>query len=187
MKHFLWQFQNLNVPMMEDSNSTLYTTTPILASALGVEVNSLRQIFKRHQDELDGICVQEMHANGDCVTDSDATSFLQANKETFGLKYVRGDMHLWSEDDMILIAGLTRTETGKAFRKEMVKAIKAQARKDLITKEYFDSVVAQLVQQNQALQVQVNEIREAQPHLNDIASNAGHLLRNQRFTKPFRS
>jgi prophage antirepressor-like protein len=170
MKYFLWQFQDLNIPMMLDDNRTLYTTTPILASALGVDEGTLRQIYQRHQDEFDG----------NCVTDSDAISFLSENRKTYGLTYVRGDMHLWSEDDMILFAGLSRTPVGKAFRKEMVKAIKAQARKGLVTEEYFDSVVSQLL-------ARVSVVEAAQPALDRAASAAGTMLQAQKHTKGFRS
>jgi prophage antirepressor-like protein len=170
----MWQFQDLTVPMMEDENGTLFTTGAILASVLGVTDNNLVALYQAHKDEFDDVRVNTTHAN----------DFLQANKETFGVQRVRQDMHLWSEDDMILFAGLSRTPVGKAFRKEMIKAIKAQARKGFITEEYFDSVVSQLVTRLTALEEQK---QQAASGLNTAASAAGSALAAQRYTKPFRS
>jgi hypothetical protein len=170
VRHFLWQFQDLTIPMMEDTNGTLYTTGPILANALGLEEKTLRNIYANHQDEFDGNCAQDVGA----------IPFLQENKTAYGLKYVRGDMHLWSEDDMILFAGLTRTQVGKAFRKEMVRAIKAQARKGYIPQEQFDVLVGQLM-------TRLQMVEEAIPALNRAASAAGSVLQAQKSTKPLRS
>jgi prophage antirepressor-like protein len=177
VKHFLWQFQNLNVPMMENGSDTLYTTTQVLAGVLGVTANNLVALYHLHKDEFDDARVNTLHAN----------EFLQQHKEQFGVRRVRQDMHLWTEDDMILFAALSRSDQGKAFRKAMKELVKQQARKTLITKEYFDNVVSPLVQQNQALQARVDTIEEAQPHLKHIAKTAGQMLYDQRFTKPFRS
>lgn len=163
--------------MMEDSDGTLYTTGAPLAGALGVTTNNLVFLYNQHRDEFDDARVSTTHAN----------EFLQQYKEQFGIQRVRQDMHLWTEDDMILFAALSRSDQGKAFRKAMKELVKQQARKTLVTKEYFDTVVAQLVQRNQNLQEQVNALHEAQPHLRHIAKNAGQMLYEQRFTKPFRS
>lgn len=177
MNHFLWQFQNLNVPMMEDANGTLYTTSPILASLLQVTEDNLRMVYQNHQDEFDGLSVSDIYAN----------DFLRQNKEVFGIQRVRADLHVWSEDDLILFAAFANSSQGKEFRKAMKELVKQQARKTLITKEYFDAVVSQLVAKNIELQARVDAVEAAQPHLRNIASNAGKLLNDQKHTKPFRS
>jgi hypothetical protein len=177
MKHFLWQFQNLNIPMMEDEGGTLYTTGSVLAGALGVTPQNLRSIYANHRDEFDGVSVNAIDAN----------EFLQQHKEAFGVQRVRQDMHLWTEDDMILFAALSNSDQGKEFRKGMKQVIKTQARKGLITKEYFDSVVSQLVAQNVELLERVTAVEAAQPAFDRAASAAGTMLQAQKHTKGFRS
>jgi len=174
MRLFHWQFDTLVVPMMEDESGTLYTTSSVLAHALGVTENNLVYLYQAHPDEFDGARVSTTHAN----------SFFQQNMEEFGIQRVRQDIHLWTENDMILFAALSRSDQGKEFRKQMVQLVKQQARKTLITKEQFDAIVGELM-------VRINELekaqQDAQPHLNATASAAGSALAHQRYIKPFRN
>lgn len=171
MRFFMWQFDTLSVPMMEDEQTgVLYTTGSVLAVALQVTEQNLRSVYMNHKDEFDG----------NRVNDIDAISFLGEHREAFKIKYLRPDMHAWSEDDMILFAALSNSDQGKAFRKAMKELVKQQARKGLITQEYFDSVVSQLMER-------VVAIEQAKDHLDATASALGAGLAHQRYTKNFRS
>lgn len=92
---------------------------------------------KSHADELDGNCVSKTHA----------IEFFKENKVEFGLKYVRGDMALWSEYDMILVAVLSRSSASKEFRKELATFIKANAKKGMVEQDVHTRVIMELGRQ----------------------------------------
>jgi BMFP domain-containing protein YqiC len=172
-----WQFNNLNVPMMEDEDGTLFTTGSVLSGVLGVTERNLRNVYLNHRDEFDG----------NCANDIGAISFLQQNRETFQLKYLRADMHVWSEDDMILFAALSNSDQGKEFRKGMKELVKQQARKSYVSREEYESLAEQLIHVSNRLEALEQERENVRPSLNLAASAAGVALAAQRNTKAFRS
>lgn len=123
MKLVRWTYNNLHIPMMAGNNGDLWCTSKQLCGALGTTELALRLLRKRHADEFDA----------NCVSKSNAILFFKENKVEFGVKYVRGDMALWSEDDMILVAILSRSDMSKQFRKDLRAFIKEHAKKDLLS------------------------------------------------------
>lgn len=134
MKLTEWSFNGLSMPMIEDNNGTLYCTTKQLAVALGKTEKHIHDLKKLHEDELVGINPDTIGAKG----------FLSANKEELGIKRVRDNMSLWTEDEMILIAMLSRSTVSKEFRRELVKFVKANARRGYVTNEMFEIVQGRL-------------------------------------------
>lgn len=111
MKLVTWTFQNLSVVMMEDENGVLYTTSAVLATALGVTTDSLRMAYKFHREEFDALS----------VTDAYAKDFLNLHRVELGIQRLRDDMHIWSEGDMILHAMYCQTSQGRGFRKDLIE------------------------------------------------------------------
>lgn len=173
MRLMNWQFNELSIPMMEDERGTLYTTTGVLCGALGVVENDLRNIYLSRRDEFDGLSVNNLGAN----------DFIRANKEIFCVQRVRQDMHLWSEDDMILFAAISRSDQGKEFRKQMVQLVKQQARKTYISREEYDRMVGELMIRIGKLEQEKDQVR---PAMQESASAFGRGLSYQRRTKTFR-
>jgi prophage antirepressor-like protein len=173
MKLARWSFQNLHIPMLEDEQGSLYCINQALTSALGLTEASLRKLYFQHKGEFDG----------NCVTSSNAIQFLREHKTEFGLRYVRGDMRLWSENDMILIAVLSRSPVGSEFRKGVIQLIKDNARKEYISKEQYEADMSLLKGQVQELK---DMFQQSQPALHTAASAAGVALQAQRGTKHLR-
>lgn len=134
MKLVRWSYNNLHMPMMSDDNGDLWCTSKQLCGALGITENSLRLLKNGHKEEFDD----------NCVSKTNAISFLKENKTEFGVKYVRGDMTLWSEDDMITVAILARSPIARAFRKELKTFIKQNAIKNTVSRAEHDKTLMQL-------------------------------------------
>jgi prophage antirepressor-like protein len=122
MKLVRWEFNGLHVPMMADKDGLLYCTSKQLCEALGITKQALHEVKRRHADEFSLLR----------STESGPKEFLTENKVEFGIKRVKSDMVLWPEDDMILVAMLTRSSVSKEFRRQLVLHIKANAKKDMV-------------------------------------------------------
>lgn len=174
-----WQFENIDVPMMEDEDGMLYCTSPVIASALGIDEITLRTMYHYHHDEFEPVRLESMNAY----------DFLKQHKQEFSIKRLRKDMHLWTEDDMITFAVFSKSDRAREFRRGLKQFIKQQARRQYISKEEYDTLAehyANLYQQFQLLTKRVGDIEQAQPHLQATASAAGAALSHQRYTKRLR-
>lgn len=138
MKLVRWSFNGLHMPMMMDQSGILWCTSKQLCDGLGVDGDTLRWMRKNHRDEFEGLSVNEIHAK----------EFLLKNKIELGIKRVRKDMSLWSENDMILVALLARSSASKQFRRELVAFVKENAIRDVLTgyvrREDYDKMAATL-------------------------------------------
>jgi prophage antirepressor-like protein len=103
--------------MLEDEQGRLYCTSQALCEALGLEPSALNALYHSNKEEFDG----------NCVNRNDAISTLKENRLEFGYKYIRGDMHLWSEDDMLLVAIRSRSSGSREFRKYLLEFVKKNA------------------------------------------------------------
>lgn len=122
MKLVRWSFKNLHMPMMRDESGDLWCTSAQLCGALGIEPKALRELKRRNPEDFDLLS----------ATENGAKEFFLKNKAEFGVRRVRKDMTLWSEDDMITVAILSRSAVAREFRKELRQFIKESARKDLL-------------------------------------------------------
>lgn len=137
MKIINWEFESLKIKMIE-LNGELYCTSKSVREALSVEASTLRQIYRRHEDEFFSICVTDCHAN------------LQMLKNTLGLKYIRKDMKLWSEDDMLTFAFMVSGDRARAARRDFRKFIKEHAKKGLVSKGELEQLKEDLRAEMQA-------------------------------------
>ncbi len=120
--------------MMEDDSGNLFCTSKALCEALRINDDTLRKTASRHQDELTSLS----------VTNSHAKEFIKNHREEFGVQRVRSDMRLWSEEDMILIAITARSSESKEFRSKLIRFIKENARRDTVSRDQHDQLVARL-------------------------------------------
>ncbi len=134
MRLLQWSYNGLIVPMLEDEEGHIFTTGPILRAALGMEDDALRAIASRHRHRFDwSQSVTIRHT---------LTEFLRHNRELFGLSYVRRDIKLWSDADMINVAFLSNSPLATSFRQGIIELVRQQARKDYVSLETFEKVTA---------------------------------------------
>lgn len=183
MKLIQWSFHNIHMPMIEDDEGELYCTSEILCGSLGITKEALWQVAKRHTDEL----------TSNCLTNCQAIDFLKQNRNTLNLKYIRSDMRLWTENDMLLIAMFSKSEVSKEFRQELLKFIKANARRGYVSLEQHEALAARLLTTQEDHQNLVSRLEKlesiielARPALQETASAAGTALAAQRGTKAIR-
>lgn len=163
MKVVKWSYMGLTVPMIEIEEE-LCTTTSVLAKALGCSSSNLRHIRLHHANEF--LSVNNRHPK-------DLTAEV---KEELGIKRLKKDALLWSEDDMICAAMLTRGDRSKAFRRELIEFIKQNARRDTVSKDEY-----------RALKEDFENFKAlVLPHLQASASQAGKSLRGSAETKHLR-
>lgn len=186
-----WKFENIDVPMMELDDGTLCTTGYVVASALGVTQNNLQHIYNNRQEDFKGLRLRENWGNTVPPID-----FLRQNREEFGLTYIRDNMYLWTESDMIMFAILSRSEKSFDFRQGLIEFVKQNARKNYVTVEEYQMLLGhysqvqqhlQILEQNQAnMQRQLEAIAKANPILELAASAAGSMLAAQKGMKKLR-
>lgn len=169
MKLTKWSFAGLEVPMMEDEDGELYCTSKALCGALGVTEGNIRSFYNDNKAEFDSLTVSNRHAK----------EFFREHQSVFELKRIRGNIRIWSEDDMLVFAFFLKTPQAREFRRELRLFIKQQARKDTVSREEFMSLLERV--KNMEL-----EREEALPRFNLAASCAGKTLASFRGTTDFR-
>lgn len=169
MKLVKWEFQGLTMPMMADESGELYCTSKAICDALGANESNLRDVYSRHADEF----------GKNCVSNCDANSFLKENKAVFGVKYIRGNMRLWSEDDMLTFGFFLKTDASKEYRRQLRQFIKAHARVNTVSREEHEQLKGRL-------EYIENLLMASMPAVKSTASMAGRMLRTQRDTKHLR-
>ena len=160
MRLVSWSFRNILMPMIEDENGTLLCTSNTLCKALNITPSALSTISNRYKNELSGIR----------VTDCDPVEFFQEHKHLLDMKQVRGDMRLWTEDDMLCIAFVSQSDVSREFRTHMKNIAKEQARRGYISKDEYDRAVTEL----EGRLTKLEEIVKEQ------ASLSGQFLANHR-------
>lgn len=125
MKITRWSFNNLHVAMVQNDEGVLYCTTKQLADALCVSEDVIRMAAMNHKDEFGPLSITNFYAK----------EFFQRHKVELGIKRVRKDIKMWSEDEMILLAMLCKSNVSKEFRKDMIKFVKENARRGYVTQE----------------------------------------------------
>ncbi len=183
MKLIQWSFHNISMPMMEDDEGELYCTSEILCSSLGITKEALKQVAQRHADELAGLR----------VTNCNSKEFIINNKEQLGIRRLRKDMRLWTEDDMLLIAMFSKSGVSKEFRQELLRFIKTNARRGYVSIEQHEALSARLLATQEDHQAVVTRLEKLEsivelslPALKEAASAAGTALAAQRGTKAIR-
>lgn len=166
MKMIVWEFNGLKVPMVEDSAGELFCTTKQLAEALQTTESHVRRIKDRHSDEFDGL------SKTNCL----AKDFLARNKSEFGIKRLREDVLIWSEDDMIMAAILIKSPVGKEFRKDLRKFVKANAMRGMVPVELVNRLIAETQEARAETAEMRSEFVALKEYLEASASLSGKAL-----------
>ncbi len=164
-----WSFHNIHMPMLALDDGTLCCTSQSLCSALNLKESALHKIRHTHRSEFDGRS----------LTESKAKEFIRTHQVEFGIRRVRSDMILWTEDDMILVAILSKSSVSKEFRKQLVAYVKKNATRDFVTKEEHQKLLDRMG----ALEELVAQVR---PDLDSVASAAGTALEAQKRVRHLR-
>ena len=157
--------QGLSVTMVE-IDGMLWCSNSMAAQGLGCSEQNLLQTYQRHKKEF-----------SDSSTLSCRVSELRPHAEALGAKQIRKNTRFWSEDDLLVLAVLSRTDIGVEFRKEFVKLMKANARRDLFTKDQMEMFMMNATKE---LREELKELKEfvgyARPTLERASSAAGTAL-----------
>lgn len=170
MKLVRWEFQGLHMPMMEDEGGELYCTSKAICEALGINEATMRWTYNQHKAEFDSLSVGKTNAK----------EFFQQNRAEFGIKRVRKDMRLWTEDDMLTFAFHSRSPESLEFRKRLRQFIKQNARRDYVSQEEFESLKGEL----ENMKEMVHSLMRI---ANENASQAGKMLYDQKKSKHLRA
>lgn len=162
-----WEFRGLKVPMFEDSSGELFCTSKQLCEALQITPASLKMLKGRYPEEFE--CLR--------VTDSYSKGFVELNKPSLGIKRLRKDLQIWSEDDMISVAILSRSGVSKEFRKELKKIIKAQATRGMVPWSEHQQLLVTVGQQQSEIGRQRTEIEELKEFVGLPKKVRGTVLR----------
>ena len=169
MKLVKWQFQGLVMPMIQDESGELYCTSKAICEALGVCEETLRTVYNRHREEFSSLSVSNCNAK----------DFLKENSEEFGVKRVRADMRLWTEDDMLGFGFFLKSDEAREYRRQLRQFIKANAMVNTVSREEHEQLKGRL-------EYIENLLRDSMPAVHSTASMAGRMLRTQRDNKHLR-
>jgi hypothetical protein len=109
---------------------------------------------------------------------------LQEQKALFGVERLRPDLILWPEDDMLSFGFAAKSERGKAFKKELIEAIKAQVRLGAPTAEEHAQLLekyTKMAEEMKATKSRMDTLEDTlSPFMDAVASGAGKTLRSFR-------
>jgi hypothetical protein len=154
-----------------------------LADSLGVTAGDLDVSFHTRKEEFDGLR----------LSSTKAKEALEQHREMFGVQRLRQDMHIWSENDMLMHAMIARSSIGRQFRKGLIELIKKSAVIEVPTVQENQNLMEQLRlvrADNAIMSERLTALEEvfswAKPKLQKAASAAGAALSAQRGTKEIR-
>lgn len=161
--------------MMVDIGGVLYCSTPQLEKVFGIERNNLTRLVNKYPQDF---------SNVRCSSLTSSDEHRKEMLEGLGLSRLRKDTRLWSEDDVIGITWLVRSDIARKCRAEFKEILKQHCSKRFITRDVFDDVVTKnyhLAAQMESLVEVVNamsgRISEIEGQNKELASCAGRALR----------
>jgi hypothetical protein len=169
MKLVRWQFQGLVMPMIQDENGELYCTSKAICEALGVCEETLRYVYNTHKEEFSSLS----------VGNSNAKEFFLEHKTELGIKRVRSDIRLWTEDDMLGFGFFLKSDEAREYRRQLRQFIKTNAMVNTVSREEHEQLKGRLEYIEELL-------KGSMPAVHSTASMAGRLLRTQRDNKHLR-
>ena len=154
--------------MMVDIEGTLYCSTPQLESVFGMHKAALTRMVQRYPKEFSRATCEMLTVSGD-----------QRKEILAGLEIqrLRKNTRLWSEDDVIGLTWLARSDIARKCRVQFKEILKQHAKRDYVPRDQFE----QLMAQHNNVVAQIPPLREAVEELmadkKAMASNAGRSLR----------
>jgi hypothetical protein len=155
--------------MVEDDERRLWTTTSGIALALGVTVRAIYNLYSRNTRHFEEVT----HS---VTLHQQVLNFIKDRGAHFGVKHFRHDLRIWSEDDVLTFAVLCRSPQGIAAKRDFLRFIKENMRRDYAK---LEAQYAEVMQRLVALE-------EAVPSIRKSASAAGSALAAHRGTTALR-
>lgn len=160
--------------VMVDIEGVLYCSTPQLERVFGVERASLTRLVQRYPNEFSKATCEMLMLTND--QHKDVLSALD-------LQRLRKSTRLWSEDDVIGITWLVRSDIARQCRAQFKEILKQHARRDSMTVSAAEAMVASRLAPLQAqlapLQAAVNELMAERKAMASYAGRSLRLVRNQ--------
>ena len=160
MKILDWKSENFCCAMVEDEERRMWTTTAGVAGALGIEQDSALNLYHRNKAHFEDT-TPSLRGDKESVV-----AFLTQHQKHFGIKRMRANLRIWSEDDVLTLAVLCKSPQALKAKKEFLQFIKSNMRREYAT-----------------LQTQYNEllhrlmlVEEALPAVQKLRSAAGSSL-----------
>jgi hypothetical protein len=159
--------------VMVDIEGVLYCSTPQLERVFGVERASLTRLVQRYPNEFSkATCEMLMLTNDQHKKVLDSLELQRLQKKT----------RLWSEDDIIGITWLVRSDIARKCRAQFKEILKQHARRDFIPADRVEELITSVRAEVQAsMQEQIRPLQEAIEELmadkKKMASYAGRSLR----------
>lgn len=184
----------LKLPMIQfgDTPESCVTTGRALAGALGISYATLGRAT-RYINSANILSVNELadKISANSISDyPEAISFFQANREVFGLPYVRGNMHLYTLKMCLLIALHSNSKVAGEFQLDMVDMALNQAVINTVPYEQHQELVQKNLATEERLTKAEQRAAQVEERLSTVEgalglanSNAGKTLRTQRTIK----
>ena len=161
--------------MMVDIEGTLYCSTPQLEEVFGADESNLTKLVRKHSEEF---------SKATCEILTRYNVPLKEILDGLGLKRLRKNTRLWSEDDVIGFTWLVRSDIARQCRAQFKEILKQHARRETVSREMYDHLQKQhmaLLNQVPILIETIKEVKREQDAMKEsqrqMASNAGRSLR----------
>jgi len=152
---------------MVDIEGVLYCSTPQLEKVFGVERSSLTRLVQRYPSEFSKATCEMLVLSNDQHKDVlNALELQRLQKKT----------RLWSEDDVIGITWLVRSDIARRFRAQFKEVLKQHARREYLP---TDQVEAMIAAQIAPLQAAVDELMADRNQMASFAGRSLRLVRNK--------
>lgn len=154
--------------MMVDIEGTLYCSTPQLEKVFGAHKGNLNRVIRQYPKEFTDTRLSSLGTQID-----DLSEF----KKALLFKRLKGDARLWSEDDVLGLTWLWRSDIARKCRVQFKEILKQHAVRNTVSKSAFNKILesnAKMAEQLESLRVAVEEL---QSERKQFASNAGRSLR----------
>lgn len=146
-----WTFHGLIVPMLEDDEGRLYTTSKQLCAALGITERKLYRIRNNNSDWVAPIRLPDPQSN----------SLISRNREFLQIKRLAPDMVLWDHKTMLRIAQHADTDRTNRFFDEMFDDAIGKGKRYLLTVEQLESLTVELEQLKGSVAPIIKKFEEA--------------------------
>ena len=161
--------------MMVDIEGTLYCSTPQLEKVFGLDHSNLSRLVATYPQDFSRSTCELL--TGSFVPPKEVRDGLM-------LKRLRKNTRLWSEDDLIGITWLVRSDIARRCRAQFKEILKEHASRGYVSKEAHNNLLSahtELAAQVGPLMAAVSELKEEVGQLKQqnegMASHVGRALR----------
>lgn len=137
MKLVRWEFNSLQLPMIEDDEQELYCTSAALCKALGMGQDQLDKIYKKHKNALFPVRPSDRRSN-------ELKSFIKQHRGELHVARVREDMLLWPIDEALCVALYAHSEEAVRFHREAIRLIRQHAKQSTVSRTEYEALLEQV-------------------------------------------